>query len=123
MTQLYSWKLMPEAAFFKQLIPDNFNYQSMPDYKFLFYLMVFAPLGCLTALLSAVVTRKSTFKNLFSGFSIAFIAALLQIVLAYGAKTNFSIGNFIVSIGIAITAVFLVNTVIFFRVTPKLRLA
>lgn len=95
----------------------------MLGYKFLFYLMVFAPLGCLTALLGAVVTSKSTFKSLFSGFSIALIAALLQTLLAYGAETNFSIGNFIVSIGIAIIAVFLVNAVIFFRVTPKLKLA
>jgi glycopeptide antibiotics resistance protein len=101
--QVYSWRLMPEAALFKQLFSTNFSYKEMYGYKILYYLLVFVPLGFLLGLLDFLS------KNKLVGGYLFLAVVVLQSLLANSNSTGLILGNFLLSIGIASSVFFLVK--------------
>ena len=117
----YSWQLVPEAALFEKFFSSSSNYKDIASYKFLYYFIVFVPLGLLLALLSLSFKRKVAICSFLLSVGVVFPAGVLQSLLAIGSKTNLNLTNFVLGISIATITVFLVRAGIWFGVSPTLK--
>ncbi|VEP12676.1 putative integral membrane protein [Hyella patelloides LEGE 07179] len=118
LNRIYSWQLMPEAAFLAKSFLTRFSYEGMLSYKILYYLLVFAPLGSLLGLLSLMLRGKLMLCSLLLGVGIVFPAGALQSFLATGNHTNLNSTNFWLSIAIALSTFFLVRSGILLEIAP-----
>lgn len=117
----YSWQLAPEAALLEELFPSSNNYKDIASYKFLYYFIIFVPLGLLLALFSLTFKGKVALCSFVLGAGVVFPAGVLQSLLAIGSETNLNLTNFVLSISIATITVFLVRAGIWFGVSPTLK--
>ena len=116
-----SWQLMPEANLFRYLFSIDSDYRTMLNYKLLYYLVVFLPLGFLLGLLSLAWKGRAIANSWFFTIAIVSIVGIIQSSIAYGNKTDLGLGNLALSMAIAISTFLLVRSEIMFRNSPTFR--
>ena len=123
LSNLYSWKLMPEAALFKDIFLHYQDDINILYYAILYYLMVFVPIGMLLALLSIVSRGHFIFRSILISLGTILPSGIVQILLVHGSNNNLNLSNFFLSIAIVLISFFLVRMTIFLKVPSVLQSA